>query len=90
MPSAADSLSTPTSRLESEVDRLNVLVSRLCMTVSRAQSIIESIAGPMPRDPEKPDTNPAGYLLARLGANITEGQRYCDLLSAALDHLDAA
>lgn len=77
------------TRLESEAERLNVLVSRLHITVSRAQSIIESIAGPMPMDPATPQPASAGHLIARLNSNINEGQRVCDLLSSLLDHLDA-
>lgn len=79
----------PQSRLEAEVERLNVLISRLHMVVGRAQSIIESIAGPMPVDPSIGDRSSPGPLIARLNSNINEGQRICDLLSSLLDHLDA-
>ncbi len=82
-------LVTPQTRLESEAERLNVLVGRLHMIVSRAQSIIESIAGPMPADRSDPASAPADHLIARLNTNISEGQRICDHLSVLLDHLDA-
>ena len=81
--------SPPKSRLEAEVDRLNGLVCHLHMVVGRAQSIIESIAGPMPMDPATQQPAPAGHLIARLNSNISEGQRVCDLLSSLLDHMDA-
>lgn len=81
--------SPPKSRLEAEVDRLNGLVCHLHMVVGRAQSIIESIAGPMPVDPSVAEQSTPPCLLTRLNSNINEGQRICDLLSSLLDHMDA-
>ena len=88
--SSINSIGNQPSRLEAEVDRLNVLIGRMHMVVSRAQSIVESIAGPMPPDPASSGQTPASHLIARFGANINEGQKICDLLSSLLDHLEAS